>query len=182
MEIWKDIEGYEGLYQISNMGNVKSLNYNRTGKEKILKSGKNKDNYLRVCLYKNGKQKKCLVHRLVAEVFIPRIEGKEFVDHINGIRDDNRIDNLRWCTHQENDNFPLSIKHRSEAQKGEKHPMFGKTGELNPTSKVVLCIELNKVFGSAHEAARELNLGYSHICAVCRGDRRTCGGYHWKYV
>lgn len=82
-EIWKDIEGYEGKYKVSNLGDVISFKLN---KEKILKPGIDKDGYLRVGLCKNGKRKNYGIHRLVAEAFIPKIEGKEYVDHINGIK------------------------------------------------------------------------------------------------
>ena len=187
MEIWKTVvvngEVYNN-YMVSNLGNVKSLKF---GKEKILKSRKDKGNYLQVVLYKDGKCKTCKLHRLVAEAFIPRIEGKEFVDHINGIRDDNRIDNLRWCTIAENSNFDLAKKHMSEAKKGEKHHMYGKAGTLNPSSKAVLCIEMNKIFGSTREAGRELGIAYQHISAACNGKRKSAGKLngeklHWKYI
>lgn len=185
MEIWKDIKGYEGKYQVSNLGNVKSL-HDRYGKERILKPIKDKDNYFVVNLCKDGKRKTCKVHKLVAEAFIPKIPGKEFVDHINGIRNDNRIDNLRWCTHQENDRFPLSRKNKSEAQKGKhigkKNHMYGKTGTLHHSSKAVLCIEMNKIFGSVHEVERELGINNSHISMCCNGKRKSAGNYHWRYV
>ena len=179
MEKWKDIPGYEGLYQVSNLGNVKSLKF---GKERILKSIKRKDNYLHVYLYKDGKQKNFLVHRLVAEVFIPKIEGKEFVDHIDGNRSNNVYTNLRYCTNKENCNFELCKKHMSEARKGEKNHMYGKTGELNHRSKAVLCVELNRIFGSTMEAERELGINQSHISACCRGKYKSSGGYTWRYV
>ena len=178
MEIWKDIEGYEGLYQIDNMGNVKSLK-DRYGnyREKILKPGKDKGNYLQVDLHKNGKRKTYYVHRLVAETFLTKIPGKEFVDHINGIRDDNRIDNLRWCTHRENDRFPLSRKNKSE-----NNAWKGKSGELHHSSKQVLCIELNKIYGSAREAERETRIAHENISRCCNGKRKSAGGYTWKYI
>ena len=183
MEIWRDIEGYEGLYQVSNMGNVKSLKF---GKEKILRLRKDKGNYLYVGLYKNGKGKNYYVHRLVAETFIQKIAGKDFVDHINGIRDDNRIDNLRWCTSKENSNFELCRKHRSEALKGkyvgEKNYLYGKTGALHHRSKAVLCLENGKIYGSTMEAERELGINNSNISACCRGKLHSAGGYHWKYI
>ena len=169
MEIWKDIPGYEGVYQVSNLGNVRSLKF---GKERMLKPGKDRENYLHVDLSKNGKRKTCKVHRLVADTFIPSIEGKEFVDHINGIRNDNRMDNLRWCTHQENDNFPLSRKHKSE-----NNAWKGKTGELNHRSKIVLCIELNKIFGSTMEAERETGIKQQSISACCN-DKQKFAGKH----
>ena len=102
-EVWKPIKDYEGLYEISNLGRVKSLNYKRTGKEKILKNTVCNDGYLKVGLTKNGKDKVFRIHRLVAEAFIPNPENKPFIDHINTIRDDNRIENLRWCTQKENE-------------------------------------------------------------------------------
>jgi hypothetical protein len=101
LEIWKAIINYEGLYEVSNWGRVKSLNYNHTGKEGILKPGATTDGYLFVALCKNGERTTKRVSRLVAEAFIPNPENKATVDHINQIRDDNRAENLQWLTQQE---------------------------------------------------------------------------------
>ena len=167
MEIWRTVivngEVYEN-YMVSNLGNIKSLNYNRTGKEKILKPGKRRDNYLYVNLYKDGK-KVCLIHRLVAEAFLPKIEGKNHVDHIDSDRQNNVCTNLRWCTSKENSNFELCKKHKSEAN-----------------GKKVLCIELNEIFGSVREAGRELGIDQSNISKCCNGKQKTSGNYHWRYV
>lgn len=139
-EIWRDIKGYENLYKVSNQGNVKSLIHKN---QKILKLTKTKSGYLRVTLFKNEERKSFLVHRLIAETFIPNPENKPCVDHINTIRDDNRVENLRWVTHKENNNNELSLKHfknkiisketrikMSESTKKrfenkENHPHFG---------------------------------------------------------
>lgn len=110
MEVWKDIKGYEGLYQVSNLGNVKSLAREKYGNGKsilkvqeiILRPGMNDKGYYYVALNKDSKAKSCAVHRLVAETFIERIDGKKFVNHINAIKSDNRVENLEWCTHMEN--------------------------------------------------------------------------------
>ena len=126
MEIWKDIKKFEGIYQVSNLGNIKSLNNNKTKKEKILKLNKDKKGYLYVDLYKNNKSKRFVVHRLVAEAFIPNPENKPCIDHINTIRDDNRVENLRWVTYKENCNNPLTRKHNSEVRSGKNHHMYGK--------------------------------------------------------
>ena len=98
-EIWKPIKDYEGHYEISNQMNVKSL---KRGKEKLLKLAKSGNGYFIVDLYKKGyKNKICLVHRLIAEAFIPNPENKPTVNHINGDKADNRIENLEWATDSE---------------------------------------------------------------------------------
>lgn len=104
MEIWKDIDGYDGEYQVSNQGRVKSLK-SRFGKqptETIMMLQPEHTGYMRVCLVKNKKPRCIPVHRLVAKTFIPNTENKPIIDHINGNRTDNRVENLRWVTHSEN--------------------------------------------------------------------------------
>lgn len=174
MEEWRDVKGYEGLYQVSNMGRVKSLGNGNSNnsKEKILKPGKDKKGYLIVIICKNGKRKTCKVHRIVAEAFIPNYDNKYEIDHINCIRDDNRVKNIRLCSHKENMNNPKTIKCESECHKGNR----------NKLSKKVICIEINEIFNSTGEAARELGINKSHISDCCNGKRKTTGGYHWKYI
>ena len=190
MEIWKDIVEYEGLYQVSNLGNVKSL-HDRYGnyRERLLKPIKRKDNYLCVDLHKNGKRKTYLVHRLVAETFLTKIDGKNHVDHINSDRQNNNVNNLRWCNQKENNQFDLARKHKSEAAKGKTGAWKGKTGTLHPSSKAVLCIELNKIFGSAMEAGRETGIKQQNISKCCNGKLQSAGKHpvtgeklHWKYA
>lgn len=102
-EIWKDIEGYEGLYQVSNLGRVKKL-------PTILKNSLDKQGYEVVQLVnENGKKKVLKIHRLVANAFIENTENKPQVDHINTIRNDNRVENLRWVTPKENMNNPITL-------------------------------------------------------------------------
>jgi hypothetical protein len=101
-EIWKDIEGYEGLYQVSNLGKVKSLSNNLAKKEKILKNSKNVKGYHKVTLCLFGKRKSITVHRLVAEAFIHNDKNKSQVNHINGVKIDNNVNNLEWSTASEN--------------------------------------------------------------------------------
>ena len=104
MEIWKDIVGYEGLYQVSNMGNVKSLNYNRTGKERLLKLNTNTYGYNRISLSKNSITKDFKVHQLMAIVFLNHTPNGNtlVVDHINDIKTDNRLENLQVVTNRFN--------------------------------------------------------------------------------
>jgi hypothetical protein len=122
-EVWKDIPNSEG-YQVSNKGNVKSLSYSRTGKEGILKSSLCSRGYPQVCLSINGKSKSKRVHRLVAETFISNPEGKPNINHINGIKTDNRMENLEWCTQKEN------IRHAVDTG------LFSATGENNGMCKI----------------------------------------------
>lgn len=104
MEIWKDINGYDGDYQVSNMGRVKTLKkqIGRIEPEKIMTPTTTYQGYSRVVLRKDGKSKIFAVHRLVADAFIPNINGKPIVDHIDGDRTNNQVENLRWCTFKEN--------------------------------------------------------------------------------
>lgn len=112
-EIWKDIVGYEGIYEVSNTGKVrthkdKTTLSDRHGirkwKQRELKQKVSKDNSCRVSLWKNKKEQTWLVHRLVALSFIPKIPGKEYINHIDGSRLNNTVENLEWCNHKENNN------------------------------------------------------------------------------
>ena len=163
MEIWKDIEGYEGLYQVSNLGRVKSL---KSNKEKILKSNSNGHNYLRLLLCKNNKKKSLLVHRLVAKAFIPNIDNLPEVNHKDEDKTNNCADNLEWCTAKYNSNFGTRKKRLSELK-----------------NKAVIQIKEEKViniFKSAKEAKKKT--GINKISACCRNEFKQAGGYVWKYV
>lgn len=173
MEIWKQIEGYDN-YMVSNLGRVKSLNYNHTGKEQVLKPLKHNKNYLMVILYKNGKYKNFKVHRLVAKTFLPNPDNKPCIDHINTNRSDNRVDNLRWVTQKENNNNPLT-----------KEKQVGKIGKLSPNHKPILQFNLNGNFirrwDCAYDVQMELGFNQSNISSCCREERKTANGYIWKY-
>ena len=123
MEEWRDVVGYEGLYQVSNLGRIKSLNYNHTGKEGILKLIYGKDGYVKISLCKKGeKPETFLVHRLVAIAFIPNPNNLPEVNHIIDDfehRSDNRVENLEWCTRDYNCNYGSRNKKVSENKKGK---------------------------------------------------------------
>ena len=118
MEIWKDIENYKDKYQISNMGNVKSLKYLGHKKEKIMVPNKISNGYLQIALLKNNERKMKLVHRLVIETFVGNSDLQ--CNHINGIKTDNRIENIEYCTQSENAKH--SFKIGLQNNKGESHP------------------------------------------------------------
>lgn len=118
-EIWKDIKGYEDKYQVSNLGRIKRIDRNI----EIIGSSNSKG-YLAVKLTMNGICKTKTIHRLVAETFIPNFHNKSEVDHINTVRTDNRVQNLRWVTHKENCNNPISKKHYSAMRIGKPNQVW----------------------------------------------------------
>lgn len=116
--VWKDIEGFEGLYQVSNDGKVRSLGNNKSRKTKILKQVTNNCGYKLVGLYKNGKGKFYTVHRLVAQAFISNPNNWPQVNHKNEVKDDNRVCNLEWCTQEYNCNYGTRNERQSKTRKG----------------------------------------------------------------
>ena len=177
-EIWKDIEGFEGLYQVSNRGNVKSLNYRHTGKEGILKARKNRCGYLQVMLYRDGKAKMYLVHRLVATVFCENQIGYTEVNHIDEDKTNNCSDNLEYCSRSYNCSYNGRAKRAGKkiAEKLTNHPK---------TSKPIIGIDkrtgLIVEFASVHEAERETGIPHSNIIKCCKGKMNSVGGFYWMY-
>lgn len=117
MEIWKDVPGYVGLYQVSNLGNIRSLSKKRGWLQlrcRLMKVRKNKHGYLQVHLMNGNNRKTFNVHRLVANAFIPNPDNKPYVDHIDGVRYHNFVENLRWCTQKENMNYELAIRNKTK--------------------------------------------------------------------
>lgn len=188
-EIWKPVVGYEGLYEVSSLGNVRSLDrINAVGrmiKGKILKPQTNHSSggYKQVVLYNKG-CKTYKVCRLVAKAFIPNPENKPCVDHINTVRTDDRVENLRWVTHKENSNNPLTLTH---FPRGEQHPKagLGKFGKLNGHSKPIMQYTKEGVFIREWECSlqvqRELGIWSSNITKCCQGGYKSTGGFIWKY-
>ena len=128
-EVWKPVKGYEGLYEISDLGNLRSLDrYVMCDNEYRLFKGKPKKphltpkGYLTIFLFKNGQGKHYFMHRLVAEAFIPNPNDLPFIDHINTVKDDNRVENLRWCTQKENCNNPISRQKLKESKRQSMTP------------------------------------------------------------
>lgn len=158
-EIWKDIEGYDGIYEVSSWGRVKN---SRTGR--VLKAGKDIYGYLFVNVYKNGKRTNYKVHRLVAQAFIPNPQNKPQVNHIDENKENNYVENLEWCTAKENNNHG---EHNSRVAKARSIP--------------IICIETGIEYISASDCAIQMGLHQQNINKVLKGKYKTTGGYTFKY-
>ena len=167
-EIWKPIKGYESLYEVSNLGNVKRLY--RCRKERILKQCiRNK--YYCVCLCKNNIHQIFSIHRLVAEAFIPNPDNLPCVNHKDEDKTNNRVENLEWCTHIYNNNFGTRNERISDSL----------SKPINQYTKDGVFIRQWK---SAREASKTLGIYRRNIQMVCYGKvyRRTAGGFIWRYA
>ena len=162
VEEWKDVKGYEGLYQVSNLGRVKSIIYD---KEKILKP-KCARGYYQVHLCNKGVPiKTCYIHRLVAEAFIPNPTNLSEVNHKDENKLNNHVSNLEWCTRAYNNNYGTRKERVKVAQR-----------------KPILCVETGEVYHSLQYAEEMTGINQSNICKCCKGKVKTAGGYHWRYV
>lgn len=177
-EIWKEIPGYEGLYEVSNYGQIRSIkrlekcgNKTRIRKERILKQSLRRG-YLFVSLCKNGEKENVVIHRIVALLFIPNPENKPCIDHIDGDRANNHADNLRWVTAKENSNN----YNAPNTYKGKK---------INKGGKAVLQYDLEgnfiKEWVTTMEIQRQLNYHRSNISNCCNGLVKTAYNYIWRY-
>lgn len=175
IEIWKPIEGYEGLYEVSNLGRVRSTgNCNAKGykgKIKILKPSKQGNGYLIVSLCKDNKKRTKLVHRLVGFAFIPNDNPKykNTINHINEDKTDNRACNLEWCSQQYNNTYN-NRNWKAAAKRGVKVNQFTLNGKFI------------KEWPSQAEIERTLHLRQSDISACCTGKQKTAFGFIWKYA
>ena len=187
-EIWKDIKGYEGLYQVSNLGRVKSLpkfrncynNRKYITKERYLKGRKNSKGYLRVALKSNEKNSTQFIHRLVAQAFISNPQNKPCVNHKDCIVTNNTVSNLEWCTQKENMEYMVKMKRNIRTKEwNENHKKA-----IEKCYKKVIGINIKtgeKIkFNSIQEAGRN---GFTAcgVCECCKGKRKNHYGYMWRY-
>ena len=163
-EEWRDIKGYEGKYQVSNLGRVKSLARDTNNQyckvDKIIDSKPNKFGYLNVNLYKKGKGKSFKVHRLAAIHFIENPENLPEVNHKDEDKTNNRVDNLEWCSRQYNVEY------------SQGKAVIG----INKVSGLIL------EFPSISEASRQTGINSRNICACLKGRQKSTGGYYWHYA
>lgn len=183
MENWKEVKGYEGYYEVNDKGVVKSVprlvdtTMNcRHYESVILIPSHNDSGYHVVNLSKNGDIKTHRVHILVAEAFIPNPQKLPCVDHINGIRDDNRVENLRWCSHKENSNFDLAKQHQKESHKNQTNENLMKV-----VHQFTLEGEFVAEYKSPKYAAEAVGCSHSAITKACR-EGIPIKGYMWKYI
>lgn len=169
MENWKAIAGYESRYEVSTGGKVRCLNFNHTGKPRILKLRKRRDGYLLVDLCKDGNRKSTYVHRLVAEAFIPNPQNLDTVNHRDEDKTNNNVSNLEWMTLLDNNRYGTHDKRVAEAR-SKQVKQLDKRGNLLAT------------YPSMREAERRTGIAASHIAKCCLGRRKSAGGYVWKYA
>ena len=164
-EIWKDIEGYDGLYQVSDKGRVKSVKF---GKEKILKPGRDKDGYLLVILSKNGERNTYRVHRLVAQAFLPNPNDLPQINHKDEVKTNNSVQNIEWCDQKYNHNYG-TINQRIAEKCSKPVLQFTKSGEFIKEYKSVMDVQ------------RNLGYAQSNISYCCLGKIKSAYGFIWCY-
>ena len=163
-EIWKEIPGFEGLYQVSNYGEIRSTPRRGTAGG-VMKGHVDQKGYINITLRKDGMQYTQKLHRLIAITFIPNPHNYPEINHKDENKQNNRVDNLEWCTTSYNHEYGTRTL-RASIRCG----------------KPIRCIETGVEYPGARWAARELNIDSSSITKALKNPNRTCGGYHWQYI
>ena len=169
-EIWKDIKGYEGTYQISNLGNVLSV---ARGKPKLRKQSTDKDGYKYLILCKDGINKNHFVHRLVAAAFIENPTNHPVINHKDENKSNNSYKNLEWCTYKYNLHYGTCI---------ERITQLATERQGKPVVKKSLSGDVLSSYKSIGEAARSCGLYTGAICACCKGNIKKYKGFTWEYA
>lgn len=185
-EIWKDIKfidtdggeyDYSGMYQVSNMGRVRSV---KSGKIRKLSQGKT--GYLSIGLHKNKQEKKFYIHRLVAHMFIENPNNFLEVNHKDENKTNNHVSNLEWCTREYNMNYGTRTERASkECSHSHKGQAVGMKGKRNIRARKVICVETNMVFDTIVEASEYYNINKKSISGCCVHRRKRAGAFHWMY-
>lgn len=177
-EIWKDVKGYEGFYEVSNFGRVNSITRNGTSGG-ILKGNKNKCGYHMALLRRNGEVKNCTVHRLVALAFLKKVENKEIVNHIDGNKENNTVENLEWCDQSENQihAYKLGLQ-KANMEEAHKVAWENKKRKIKRFDTDGYFID---EFLSLTEASEVTNVGSTGISQCLSGKYKQAGGFIWRY-
>lgn len=178
-EIWKDIEGYEGRYQISNLGNVKSLNYGGHGYAKDLVPKVNNCGRLWVELFCNGSKRQCLIHRLVGEAFIPNPNDYPQINHKDENPKNNVVENLEWCTQAYNNRYSLKLHPERMRQ---RHPKIVRTFSGKKIVQLSLNGDVLRTWEDIRSIVRETGMSQWSITQCCDGNRRKAYGFKWQYA
>ncbi|WP_288638843.1 NUMOD4 domain-containing protein [uncultured Lentilactobacillus sp.] len=193
IEIWKNIQGYEGLYQVSNFGRVRSLDKKvkcRGGKYRlmsgrIMRSVHSGTNYSAVNLYKGKHHRMQYVHRLVAEAFIPNPNGYLEINHKDENKENNNVSNLEWCDRTYNNNYGIHNLRISQARKSNvkytKQSIRNGQKQSKPVVQFTLDGKEIKEYPSTAEAGRQNGFKKCAIANCCCGRQKTSYGYIWKY-
>lgn len=190
-EIWKDVIGYEGLYQVSNLGNVMSLRSYGGNCQRLMSPVGNGTGYLMVGLSKNKKQKHFLIHRLVAEAFIHNPENLDFVNHKDENKENNIVENLEWCTKPYNSEYSLKLHPERKRQyfnhfKDENGNLKRYDGKPPQHKETVLQKDINgnpiAIYGCVDYAHRVTGIKSAAIIDCCKGKRKTAFGYIWEFL
>ena len=169
IEYWKPVPGYEGLYEVSNFGNVRSLGFDSRHPGRILKKSQYPNGYYYVPLHKDKSVKNIMVHRLVALAFIPNPDNLPFVNHKSEIKTDDSVDNLEWCDRMYNTRYGTGIKRMSEKHK-KRLQQYTLSGEFVAE------------WDSCASVEKETGWNQSNISKCARGEYKQAYGYTWKYA
>jgi hypothetical protein len=176
MEIWKDVPGYEGLYQVSNIGNVRSMNYKGRGEVRNLTPKCNNCGRLWVELRKNRIGKCHLVHRLVASAFIPNQFDYPQINHLDENPMNNRVENLEWCTALHN------VRYFNERHPDRLSAPRGPNKNITPVHQISTSGQIVRTWANSREVMRELGWSDWSISECCRGNRKSAYGFIWQYA
>lgn len=171
-EVWKNVVGYN-KYLVSSYGRIKNLDYKRSGKDMMLSPGKIRNGYLVVVLSQNAVRKTCLLHRLIAEAFIPNPNHLPQVNHKDGNKTNNYISNLEWVTRKEN------VRHSFDCL-GRVSPSGKSCSSSKPVVQYLNGIEISE-YSSIREAHRLTNIPSGNISKCCKGIRKIAGGFKWRF-
>lgn len=184
-EIWKDIPDYDGLYQVSNFGRIaahrKNVRFGCSGEKtriipwRILSTFPNKQGYMRINLFKDGKTKQFQVHRLVAMAFIPNPDNLPVINHKDENPHNNHVENLEWCTPKYNANY--GTRNARCSAKNYNNPKVSK-----PIVQYSEHWEIVNLWPSTKEAIRQLKLNERNLHTALKNPKRFCSGFHWKYL